>query len=544
MPIANDPPTLANVQGAIGAMRTAMADILAKEETLDAERGAKSLEARLEHSRREGAEAARDAARLAEVAEHRRRAAERVEAELAARHAWIHNAHQNARNALASKLEAKRDRKVGSLQGSIFADRQVRQKQLTRATEEHKRLKSALAKDTAELLDLRETVCKALRSFLPVLRPMFQGRRVALAETAAEMSPSELREEAGEHLAALRTHVEVIARQPVALVFRWLPLSAVMGVIAVGFIAVAWGSPGGFAGIRVELLLTEAAVFALWLVGLLLAYTGSRGAAQEMATVRSLIHAAEQSSSARLEALTAQFEREKFEQGQNLSSTFQGASSAIQTALRQGLRELDQKHARLTPRLERLRQRKLARVEREHQTMLAAAQAEVDAAAARRKQALHAFTAGLEESKAREIADTLATPWRQQVLAPAAGLAALEQSTAALFPPFTRAYCTGWEPPAATPCGVRIGVLRCDLTVMAGRQPNDPVLALPSPAAFTVPFALGFPNHGSLLLETDGDTTPATRALATAALRLIASMPVGRAAFLFIDPVGLGRDFA
>ena len=75
--------------------------------------------------------------------------------------------------------------------------------------------------------------------------------------------------------------------------------------LAAGFIAVAWSGRAGFAGVRTEFLLTEAAVFALWLLGLLLAFAGSRGAAQELATVRTLILAAEETSSARSSASAA-----------------------------------------------------------------------------------------------------------------------------------------------------------------------------------------------------------------------------------------------
>jgi hypothetical protein len=47
------------------------------------------------------------------------------------------------------------------------------------------------------------------------------------------------------------------------------------------------------------------------------------------------------------------------------------------------------------------------------------------------------------------------------------------------------------------------------------------------------------------LLESDGsDAGAATRALHGIALRLLAAHPPGRASFVFIDPVGLGKDFA
>ena len=47
------------------------------------------------------------------------------------------------------------------------------------------------------------------------------------------------------------------------------------------------------------------------------------------------------------------------------------------------------------------------------------------------------------------------------------------------------------------------------------------------------------------MIESDGSNDAAsTKALAVVALRLLASHPPGRASFVFIDPVGLGKDFA
>jgi hypothetical protein len=59
-----------------------------------------------------------------------------------------------------------------------------------------------------------------------VLKPMFHGTRVTLADDAAVMTPAELHAEAIEHIDALRTQVAAIARQPLTQLFRWLPLSA------------------------------------------------------------------------------------------------------------------------------------------------------------------------------------------------------------------------------------------------------------------------------------------------------------------------------
>ncbi len=544
MPTVNNPLAPVSVLKTLGSMRTGMASMLAKEEEIQRDRAAKSLEARREHTRREEAEAARDAARLAEVSTARRKAIDQAQAAQERRREWVQTAYQNSRNTLAARLQAQRDRAVGTVQGSIFANRQLRKKQLDRATDEHKRFKAKLAQDAATCVELRTEAERKLRSFMLVLKPMFHGNRVKLAEEASNMTPVELREEATEHIEALRTQVAAIGRQPLTAVFRILPLSALMGVVAVGFAVVAWRG-AGFAGIRNGLFLSEAAVFGVWLLGLALAWLGSRAAARELATARTLVHAAEQASSAKLSKLTDQFEDEKQQQGQDLSSAFQESTAEVQAALRKGGKELDAKLARIPARLDRLYRRKVAKLETRFQQLQQSTQAELDAAAQRRKATLAALTTGLDTTQNEAVAATLSEPWHQQVLEPAGQLAALALAAAAEFPPLSNAYCENWQPPAAAPGAIPIGTLRLDLAELGGRAPTSPQLALPEPPVFSLPFALGFPDHGSLMLETDGETAAAaTTVLAAAALRILASLPPGRASFVFIDPVGLGRDFA
>jgi hypothetical protein len=84
-----------------------------------------------------------------------------------------------------------------------------------------------------------------------------------------------------------------------------------------------------------------------------------------------------------------------------------------------------------------------------------------------------------------------------------------------------------------------------DADLLAGGLPHDRKMALPDAGKFSVPFSLGFPDQGSIMIESDGSgTNAATVVVNSIALRLLASHPPGRATFVFIDPVGLGKDFA
>ena len=543
MPTVNDSMTPGRVLSAIQSVKAGLTNVLASEEEITRARAAKMLEARRENTRREEAEAAKTAARLTSVASQHRQAIERAQTALEARKTWIQNAHQAARNSLAKSLQAKKDRRIGNLQGSIFANRQTRKRQLARATELHRHFQVRLAEDRKTRHELRDTALKAMRSFRLILQPMFYGKSVRLDDDATTMSASDLHAESSEHLAALRTHVEAIQRQPLTKIFRYVPFLAFAAIIAAVHLGLAWRSGTAYSEVTMPLLVSEGVLALVWLQALAMAFFGSRGAASELATARALALAAEKASAAHVAKLSAEFEQEHLQQGQELSSTFHDTSTEAQAEMRQGQKELDAKLARLPAKLARLQQRKLARLERQHQANLQLAQQQTDELAEQRKQAFAEISAAIEAETSVGI-HTLSEPWQQQVLAHCDQLVATEQASHAEFPPLDAAVCANWSPPETATAAVRIGSLKLDLTKIAERGPTDHRLTLPDPPVLDVPFSLGFPDHGSLLIETDGDSAAASTALATVALRVFASLPPGRASFVFIDPVGLGRDFA
>jgi hypothetical protein len=535
--------TPGRVLGEIQAVKSGMTTVLASEEEITRARAAKMAEARRENTRREEAEAAKAAALLTSVKSQQRQAVEQAQAALDARKAWLQKAHQGARNSLAKSLQAKKDRRIGKLQGSIFTNRQTRKRQLARATELHRHFQARLAADRNTRHELRDSALKALRSFRVLLQPLCFGQTIRLDEAAATMQASELHAESIEHLTALRTQVEALHRQPLTKFFRFVPLAALAVIVAGVQLGLAWQAGKPFESIRLPLLLAEGILLLIWLQALALAFFGARGAGRELATARALAVAAEKASAAHVAKLAAEFEQEHHQQGQELSSTFHDTSAEWQAEMREGQKALDAKLARLPAKVDRLHQRKLAKLERRHQAAMDRAQRQIDELAAQRQHAHAQLTAAIEAETTTGI-HTLTEPWQRQVLTHCDHLTALEQASASEFPPFTPAFCAEWTPPAIAPAAVRIGTLQLDLTQIADRGPTDARLALPEPPVLAVPFALGFADHGSLLIETDGDSAAASTALATVALRVFASLPPGRASFVFIDPVGLGRDFA
>lgn len=543
MPTANDLIRPRHLLGEIHTLQANLDRLLTTGEELTKSRNTRVQETRREHARHEEAENARNAARIHMLQQQHRHAIELANARRTTRETLIESAYQAARKTLAQKLQEKKDRRIGSLQGTIFVNRQTRKRQLARATDQHRKFKAQLAADRETRNELRDSALKSMRSFQLLLKPLFYGGEIQLAAEAAAMSADELHAESREHLEALRTQVASIDKQPLTRLFRWVPLSALLTLTATAFASHAWLKGYPLATSTTPLLLALGAITLVWLQALTLAFFSARNAARTFTTTRTLANAAEQASANHLAKLNQEYDREQQVLGQDLSNTFHDSSSEWQAEMRQGQRELDAKRAKLPARLERVHQQKLRRLEQAHQIAVQHAEQEINRAATHRRQSLDHLTRQADADLTTAI-HALTPAWQEAVLAPISTLANLLPQSQQLAPPLTRETCTSWSPPDSTPPAVRIGTLNVDLTELAGRTPTDPRLALPDPPALTVPFALGFPEQGSLLIETTDDPAPGSAALANIALRILASMPPGRASFVFIDPVGLGRDFA
>jgi hypothetical protein len=114
-----------------------------------------------------------------------------------------------------------------------------------------------------------------------------------------------------------------------------------------------------------------------------------------------------------------------------------------------------------------------------------------------------------------------------------------------LFPPWTAPELKNWTPPKHFADAAKFAQLNVDLLKLCEAVPKDKRLALPGPAAFSLPLCLGYPENGSLLFETaDIGHDDAIAALNNVILRLLSVSPPGRLNFSIIDPVGLGQNFA
>ncbi|MGE3109900.1 MAG: FtsK/SpoIIIE domain-containing protein [Phycisphaerales bacterium] len=106
----------------------------------------------------------------------------------------------------------------------------------------------------------------------------------------------------------------------------------------------------------------------------------------------------------------------------------------------------------------------------------------------------------------------------------------------------------GWTPPVAPATHLGIGRFLLDRREVPGGEPSDPRLALDSAPVLEIPATLALPDQCSLVLKYPGvegaGRGVALRTLQAVMIRILTSLPPGKARFIIFDPVGLGENFA
>jgi hypothetical protein len=98
-----------------------------------------------------------------------------------------------------------------------------------------------------------------------------------------------------------------------------------------------------------------------------------------------------------------------------------------------------------------------------------------------------------------------------------------------------------WQPPGKFPAVARFGQFQVNLSKITDTYPRQ----LKLPETFLVPALLAFPHQASLLMEHDRTgRAEAIQTLQLVMMRLLTTIPPGRARFTIIDPVALGQSFA
>jgi len=373
---------------------------------------------------------------------------------------------------------------------------------------------------------LRDETFKALRTYGPLLESLFDRKNGGDATGGG-------REDCLEQIAIARDGVEKAQAQPLAKAFRLVPLWIVVLVAGGAHVALA-------RGVGPWLLLTLGLVLLVWGAGFLQAWPVAKKIGQALTRARDLSKAAEKTSADLVAGVADEVSEHEKAHNEGLNQTFQNTESEISSLLRKGQQELQKQLALLPDRMLDLHRKRLARLDNAYQEEVARIRKEGEDTAGRRKQA-RANAAHTAELAMENAISQLAESWQADVLGLQQQLAGLETESSTAFPAWTEQNASAWTAPGAAPEAIRIGRIDLEPSAFAGGTPKHEKLPL---AGSTAPLALGFPDRGSILIETDGDSSAATAALNAISIRILASLPPGRASFVFIDPIGLGKDFA
>jgi hypothetical protein len=204
----------------------------------------------------------------------------------------------------------------------------------------------------------------------------------------------------------------------------------------------------------------------------------------------------------------------------------------------------DEQAQRATQKNERLHRARSAQIEKDHAETIARLREESETEARTFAETFAAKTAKRDaDFQAQWLA--LETDWKKTVQPLCDQISGANAGAEKLFPEWEPAKWKDWTPPKEFKNAAKFARLEVDLAALVEKMPKDKRLALPCPAAFSVPLSLAYPLGGSILFETNkGGETEAVTAINNIIFRLLSTTPPGKLSFTIFDPVGLGQNFA
>ena len=339
---------------------------------------------------------------------------------------------------------------------------------------------------------------------------------------------------AGEKLTAFRklAFPRFFAAIPLAV---WIPIilaGAFAAAVALKFTSLAWGVAGGITLGGLAILL------GLYRVGRASAEAAAGEFSTTLAVAARLHEACAKAGEAQHQAERAKVEEDYQTEHKAISERWSWAGT-VEHEFEKVERE---KFAEQVPVLlatnERLAQPKLQRVAASRAARVGKLQAE---AAAQKRQIDTAHEQDMAAVAVSEQAQwtELEAAWRRDTASLAESIIAMDAALPA--PPWTSALVEAWQPRTHFAHATRFA----ELILAADPQSAPKRLVASTAMPSRLPVALTFPTHGSLLFEShESGTGAVVGTLNNLILRILATMPPGKAAFTIIDPVGLGQSFA
>jgi S-DNA-T family DNA segregation ATPase FtsK/SpoIIIE len=458
-----------------------------------------------------------------------------------------------ARRNLPKRIEEERSRYLGSLQWRKRKAEAARQTGVASFEREVAVWSGALEDCGTRMEQLQRRALIAVgpfgshRRMLETAARDHSGRDVVSSALDASGSTPAEREAWAAEVNSLTEEAEAAllayAKAPLGGLFRLVPLSALLVVAVIaGFL-----SGGGVLTPEKNLPLGAAVGGGLVVVFLILhqaAVAGGSLLAKKLAGAAAAAQGALDSGKRRLAAERGSLEERLDEALQKELAAVQDGWDRVDevaTAFEKRARSrITGQPPRLLAAIERNLQRRLEEIEHaksqnqrsvtvEAEERLSASETEMNAELAK---------LGTEESGRRSA---LLQRWRDEVLPEWEKLAGLAMPATV----WTEESIAAWEPPAEFPAGVRLGEISLDLAGGAESiLPEDEAFTLPD-TRIQAPLALGFPDCGGLLVETDAPCDEdCAGVLNHAILSVLTASPAGKSAFTILDPVGLGQNFA
>ena len=545
MPTVNDPLHPEWIRHLVKRLQEAVSSVAGREAALKREHAASLLAAKRQSTAMREAGSMNRASRQDALIGECDREQAAATAKYERRRIWIAAAAQSAHGNLARRVREEKDRQVGKRQAESLRVRAEAKDAWERARQDHREFSEKIAADGDEIRNLAVDSMKALRGFRPWFGLMLRkGRLTAVPEPDRSQDREALREEGREKLEEAYGRIDGLKRHPLAMFFRFVPLTLVVVLIAAGYGYVIYRAEdraAEFASLRNSLGIALLVPVVLHFLSAILLWIPARRMAKALHGARRAGVAATAVSEARVTELGKSLKKDLADQSSGISETLKESEEIAQELMLAGRKKIEEQAARLPAKAEALYKRSLTRVARRLESGVAGNERSGSSEETEREAEYQRQVAAADEALQDGIGRLL-SEWNEDVVPLHRELLELASIAEERFPAWDRSWISAWTPPDQAGRAVPFGRIQISLADLAGGMPESEAFQLAGPVEFEVPYSLGFAERASLMI--DGDASKAAESINEIVLRLLASHPAGRAVFTLIDPVGLGKDFA
>lgn len=405
-------------------------------------------------------------------------------------------------------------------------------------------------------LEAEESVLTALETLAAVLLSSYGAwRRLAARQTVPETG--EIPEAFQEQLESLRRWLaeaeSAMARLRLLLlpvVFRYAPLWLWLVLAVAGHAVAVYVLPElGFAGWPLPTALRSlgcwiAAAVVLWLAGRQWGVGPVRRLGRALAAARHTLEKIRAAASARHQAQIQHIQTQAAEADAALERDYEAALAAVAERHERETRSLEERITRLRKRWERVAGQRETGIHAGREAAMAARRTDWET---RRRAALAELDA--EEAEAAREEQTAwearVAQWRTQWEQAMQVVAAAEAADPQFSPAWEELAQPDRPLPQLMPRRVSVGRFEVSWPGLWGELPEGFPLPTPEKTTAVLPMALGLPEAGNVVVESDGNARDeAIATLEAMVLRLLSALPPGRADFTLLDPVELGKSFA